>query len=145
MITSETCLQKFKDSYRFRLDAKTIDLYQRAVGQLLTYCEKPFDEITTRDIRNWLLYLETNQYNLRTVKNKLAGVKLFYKYCLEEGIITHNPVAFIPFPEVEDSLPHYLEVEQLEHYESWWKGGYKKEPSSSCCMLPECALENWSP
>lgn len=113
MITSNICLKKFVNDYSFRLDVKTVDLYQKAVGQLLAYCDKPFDEIRTKDIRNWLTYLDKEEYKPVTVKTKLAGVKLFYKYCLEEKLITHNPVLFIPFPEVEETLPHYLETEQL--------------------------------
>ncbi|WP_338789574.1 hypothetical protein [Metabacillus sp. FJAT-53654] len=51
MLTSENCIQKFKEDFMFHLDQKTIDLYQRAIKQLLQYCDKPFEEILSRDIR----------------------------------------------------------------------------------------------
>ncbi|MEH6938316.1 tyrosine-type recombinase/integrase [Bacillus sp. JJ664] len=113
MISSEQCLEKFGKEYSFRLDIKTINLYQKSVIQLLTYCEKQFQDITTRDIRNWLLYLLENGYKSSSIKNKLAGLKLFYKYCVEEGIINHNPAASVPFPSVEEKLPYYLQHDQL--------------------------------
>ncbi|WP_253958176.1 tyrosine-type recombinase/integrase [Metabacillus halosaccharovorans] len=113
MITSEVCVQKFKDDYRFRLAEKSINLYLLATEQLLDYCSKPFYELTTRDIRNWLVHLEDNEYKPITVKSKLAGIKLFYKYCKEEELVKHDPAVSIPFPEIEDRLPHYLEHSQL--------------------------------
>ena len=113
MITSEVCVQKFKDDYRFRLSEKSIILYQLAIVQLLDFCSKPFYELATRDIRNWLVHLDENEYKPVTVKSKLAGIKLFYKYCKEEELVKHDPAVSIPFPEIEDQLPHYLENSQL--------------------------------
>lgn len=115
MITSELCIQNFKNEYRFRLKEETSNLYELAMKQLLSYCEKPFNKITAGDIRSWMLYLETiGGYKPRTVKCKLAGLKLFYKYCTEEELMERNPAESIPFPEIEDRLPYYLEQEHLE-------------------------------
>ncbi len=113
MITSEACIEKFKRDYSFRLAVGTVDMYQHAVGQLLAYCEKPFDEINTRDIRSWMHHLYTNGNKPATVKKKLFGVKLFYRYCQEEELMTHNPVSSVTFPEVEQMLPRYLHMDQL--------------------------------
>lgn len=95
------------------MDIKTIKQYQKSVIQLLTYYEKQFQDITTRDIRNWLLYLTENGYKSSTIKSKLPGLRLFYKYCVEEEFINHNPVASIPFPKIEEKLPYYLQHDQL--------------------------------
>ncbi|QOK29793.1 tyrosine-type recombinase/integrase [Cytobacillus oceanisediminis] len=110
---SEEYIEKFKDEYSFRLAKKTLDVYKTALEQLFNHCEKPFKEITVKDIRNWLVFLDSNGYRPTAVKTKLAGLKLFYKYCLEEEIITHNPLASIGFPKVEETLPRYLQIDQL--------------------------------
>jgi len=114
LLTHETCRQQFMDEFAFRLEDKTLDLHQKAVEQLLDYCGKLFNEITPKDIRKWVLYLETEGYKPVTIKTRLAGVKLFYRYCVEEQSIKESPAASVPFPFVEDSLPKYLEIEQLE-------------------------------
>lgn len=112
MISTEECIRQFIGDYSIRLEDETVDLYQKAVGQLIIYCEKPFGEITSKDIRSWVNYLEP-KYKPSTVRTKLAGVRLFYKYCEEEEMITHNPTASILNPELEGKLPHYLQNEQL--------------------------------
>lgn len=122
MITSEMSIQKFKDDYGFRLAPETVDLYQKAVGQLLTYCEKSLDQITRRDIRNWMIHLERNDYAPTTIRTKLFGVKLFFQYCLEEEILSHNPLNSLPLPEVEESLPRYLQSNQLTQLRQLVKG-----------------------
>jgi len=99
--------------YSLRLEQQTVDLYQKAVRQMFAYSNKSFDVIKPKDIRNWLIYLNETGYKSVTIKTKLAGIKLFYKYCMEENFIESNPAKLIPFPQVAESLPHYLQMEQL--------------------------------
>lgn len=80
---------------------------------MISFCEKPYNEVTTRDIRSWLKHLYESGYKSSSIKTKMFGLRLFYKYCLEEGLITHNPVESIPLPKDRDKLPHYLTIEQL--------------------------------
>ncbi|TXC79032.1 tyrosine-type recombinase/integrase [Metabacillus litoralis] len=122
VITSENCIQKFKEDFMFRLDPKTIDLYQRAIKQLLQYCEKPFEDIISRDIRNWLLHLNEKGYKPITVNAKLFGLKLFYQYCVEEKFVSNNPLNSIIFPDIEDKLPRYLEIGQLLQLRKYVEG-----------------------
>lgn len=106
-------MQQFKNEYSFRLTEETVYQYVLAVEQLITYCNKTFSEINSRDIRRWMSSLESKEYKAVTVKTKLAGIKLFFKYCVEEELLTKDPVKNIPFPEVEDKLPFYLQVDEL--------------------------------
>ncbi|MEC2324421.1 tyrosine-type recombinase/integrase [Lederbergia lenta] len=122
LITSEIYLQQFKDEYSFRLTGETLYQYKLAVEQLITYCNKPFSEINSRDIRKWMFSLELKEYKAVTVKTKLAGIKLFFKYCVEDGFITKDPVKNIPFPEVEDKLPFYLQRDELFQLRQLVKG-----------------------
>lgn len=122
MVTSEACIQKFKEEYDVRLTSRTIDLYQKAVAQLVVFSGKPYDEITSRDIRSWLMELEKSGYKPMTIHTRLAGVKLFYRYCLEEALVTDNPVASIPFPQAEEKIPHYLQLDQLNQLRKMVEG-----------------------
>lgn len=113
MMPLEKCLQLFQQEYERRIEKKTSVLYQRTVSEMITYCSIPFQEITTRDIRKWLCHLEEKGRAPATISKKLFGLRLFYKYCLEEQLIAHNPVKAIRLPEINDRMPHYLLPNQL--------------------------------
>jgi site-specific recombinase XerD len=122
VVRTEVWLQKFSDEYSFRLSEKTIRTYVRAMEQLIKYSNKPFGEISTKDIRRWLNHLNESGYKVNTINSKLFGVKLFYRYCLEEGVITHDPIKSISFPAREISLPRYLRSDQWVQLTNHVKG-----------------------
>lgn len=113
ILNLEVCLQQFIKDYSFRYEPETVDLYQKAVRQMITYSGESYDLITSSDIRKWAIYLEENNYKAVTIKAKLSGLIVFYRYCVEEGFIKHNPMQSVQLPEIDESLPHYLQHEQL--------------------------------
>ncbi|MEA3320968.1 MAG: tyrosine-type recombinase/integrase [Bacillota bacterium] len=121
-MTLQTCLTQFRDEYGFRLEETTLYCYHLAVNQLIEYGKKPLHEITSSDIRSWLSFLDARGYKPVTLKTKLAGIKLFFKFCVEEGILSKNPVSPIPYPEVNETLPHYLQMNELEQLRTIVKG-----------------------
>ncbi|WP_256816039.1 tyrosine-type recombinase/integrase [Cytobacillus sp. Bac17] len=125
-MNSDVCIQKFIADFSFRLTGGTLRVYQIAVEQMLAFCGKPFDAITKKDIRSWLNSLDKSGYKSSTLRNKLFGLNLFYKYCLEEEIMTYNPVASITFPDLEEGIPHYLELSQLTQLRELVKGSLQE-------------------
>jgi site-specific recombinase XerD len=91
MITLEKCLQQFKEEYSFRLTDGTLLQYIIATEQLIDFCNKSIYEIDLKDIRRWMSSLDSKEYKAVTVKTKLAGIKLFFKYCVEDGFLIKNP------------------------------------------------------
>ncbi|WP_339175178.1 tyrosine-type recombinase/integrase [Solibacillus sp. FSL R5-0691] len=112
-MTSEKCLQQFILEYQGRLDVNTLALYQRAVTQMLAYCNQSFYTITVQDIRSWMLQLEKEKLKPSTISTKLFGLRLFFDYCVDEELISSNPLQSIQFPKIEEKLPRYLRKEQL--------------------------------
>jgi len=113
MVDSELCLKKFTADYHFRLQPRTLNDYKRSVKQLLIFTGRSIDEITKKDIRQWLLYLTNRGYKVTAIYSKVSGLKTFFRYCYEEGICSENPAARIPHPNREIQLPFYLTKEQL--------------------------------
>lgn len=109
----ETILSQFKVDYQFRLRTRTMREYLRVVSQCLNYTEKTVNNITKKDIRNWMNHLFEYGYKPKTVYNYLGGLKTFFKYCVEEGLLMTDPAKDISYPKLEETLPRYLTVEQL--------------------------------
>ncbi|SFD39919.1 integrase/recombinase XerC/integrase/recombinase XerD [Bacillus sp. OV194] len=126
MITSEACIKRFIDDYSFKLEKNTLEGYKISIRLLLSFSKKAYNEVTTRDIRNWLAHLEEDRYKISTIRTKMFGLRLFYQYCLEEELIAHNPVEAIPLPNNEDKLPHYLTMDQLTQLKLLSEGNLKQ-------------------
>jgi site-specific recombinase XerD len=112
-MNTDTCLKQFEMDYRFRLDPESVKRYLCAVKQLIKHTEKNFDAITKQDIRSWLRVLSENGYKPYTIWSKVTGLKTFYKYCKEEGLLLINPAEEVPFPTIGETLPSYLTLEKL--------------------------------
>jgi site-specific recombinase XerD len=106
-------VQTFKEAYQHRLTKETIALYGSAVEDLLHVSKKTYDTITKRDIRNWLNQLDQKGYQPATIYTRLSGIKTFYRYCMDEGFLQHDPAESIPLPVIPESIPKYLEHDQL--------------------------------
>ena len=125
MIANEECLQNFIEEYSIRLAQKTMYAYQKDIQLLLTHCDKSFADVTSRDIRSWMQVLEST-HKSTSIRKMISGVRLFYKYCHEEEIITHNPVLSVSLPLEEDRLPHYLTYDQLSQLRLLSESNVKK-------------------
>lgn len=112
MISNDECLKSFIEEYSIRLGQNTMYAYQKDIKLMLSHCNKSFAEVTSRDIRSWMQVLELT-YKSSTIRKMFSGVRLFYKYCNEEEIISHNPVISVSLPLEEDKLPRYLTNDQL--------------------------------
>lgn len=106
-------IEQFQKDYQLRLAPRTIRSYQSNIRQLFQQTGIPFQDITRKDIRNWLMWLEEQGYAPTTIYTKLISVKTFFKYCLEECWIAKNPVERIPYPKLPDKVPVYLTKPEL--------------------------------
>ncbi|MCR8847767.1 tyrosine-type recombinase/integrase [Rossellomorea sp. SC111] len=103
----------FFNDYKTRFSPATIHSYTITLQQLFTFCNKSFDEVKATDIRSWLAAMEDEGLKQRTIHTKLAGVKSFYRYCIEENKVIKDPTLTIQSPQIDDSLPYYLSKRQL--------------------------------
>lgn len=120
MMTDE--IELFGQEYAFRLNHVTLNLYKRFTVELIGHSGKRFDEINTRDIRKWLGDLSTDGLAISTLNTRIAGIKLFYRFCSEEGLVELDPTKSIHLSKVEEKLPYYLTREQLSNLRSTAKG-----------------------
>jgi site-specific recombinase XerD len=106
-------LEMFHVDYGNRLSSKTINDYKSVVKHLVLFSGKNFSNITSRDIRNWINHLDSKGCKPSSMNSKLYGLKRFYSYCLEEGLLYKNPVELVSFVRIERRIPRYLENHEL--------------------------------
>jgi site-specific recombinase XerD len=99
---------------------RTQDSYLRVVRQLAAYFNKPPDQITEEELRQYFLYLKNVKKASRsTITLALCGIKFFYERTLQREWAT---LALLRPPQ-EKKLPVVLSVEEvrqvLERVRRW--------------------------
>lgn len=110
--TNDTINAFFKEN-EARFSHETIRGYRISFNQLFAFCQKEYDEVKSADIRAWLTELNSAGLKPRSICLKLAALRSFYRYCLEEDLIQKDPALNIKSPQVEESLPVYLDKAAL--------------------------------
>ncbi|MDZ7820756.1 MAG: tyrosine-type recombinase/integrase [Candidatus Marinimicrobia bacterium] len=101
--------------------AHTLDAYFRDLRQFYLFCRDyyPRDDVRLQDvdkvsIRHFLGMLTEQGYAPRSAARKLAALKSFFRYALQQKFITKNPAYAIRSPKVPRTLPSVLSREQTE-------------------------------
>lgn len=92
--------------------------YKNDIEEFFSYLEReslPFLDINYDDLRFYLMYLkeEKNDSN-SSIDRKLSGLRGFYKFLANEGIVSKNVFSLINGPKKEKKLPRYFEYNELE-------------------------------
>jgi len=103
--------QKMNDDMQLHGFAeRTQDSYLRAVRQLAAYFNKPPDQISEEELRQYFLYLKNIKNASRsTITLALCGIKFFYERTLQRQWATLALVR----PQREKKLPVVLSVEEV--------------------------------
>lgn len=98
--------------YRKELDWNTLKAYRIDLRQFVEFIEE--DEPSKEKIERYITYLH-KKYKQKTVKRKIASLKVFYAYLEEEEIIEENPMRRVhtKFKE-ERVLPRIIPREEIE-------------------------------
>lgn len=98
--------------YRKELDWNTLKAYRIDLRQFVEFIEE--DEPSKEKIERYITYLH-KKYKQKTVKRKIASLKVFYAYLEEEEIIEENLMRRVhtKFKE-ERVLPRIIPREEIE-------------------------------
>lgn len=65
--------------------------------------------------RSFIAYLNLNlNVNKRSINRKLSAIRSFFKYLLDNEIISENKAVYISTPKFEKALPNYLTKEDVD-------------------------------
>lgn len=75
--------------------------------------ENPLDATAT-NLNSYMLFLEREGFSPATVSRKIAALRSFYRYMLEEQKIQTDPTTELKPPKVEKKAPHILTVDEVD-------------------------------
>jgi integrase/recombinase XerC len=105
-----------------RYSPHTISAYQSDLDQFTSFLNNPGEQIpapeqvithpsqiTHYHIRNWMVELMNNQVIARSINRKIATLRKYFKFLLQEGVIAVNPASKINTPKIPKNLPVIVE------------------------------------
>lgn len=122
----ETILSKFIYYQEVVLNKSfnTVKSYKKDLEQFIEYLRKnenisSFEEVEIFSFRSFIAYLNLElKINKRSINRKLSAIKTFFKYLLDNEIISENKAMYISTPKFEKSLPDYLTKEDVDKIRS---------------------------
>ena len=121
-------LERFIKYIQFekRYSPHTVQAYRSDLEQFITFLNNPEkqdpapepvithpSQITHHLIRNWMVELMNNELMARSVNRKIATLRKYFKFLLQEGIISTNPASKINTPKAPKNLPVVVEDAKL--------------------------------
>ena len=115
--SAETMLNNFVEylSVERRHSPNTVSAYRRDILRFLLYLkEREFLTTTQTEIRGYMLMLGQEGLSARSQARCLSSLKSFYKYLINEGLISENPVDNMESPKLWRKLPGILSVKDVD-------------------------------
>ncbi len=121
-------LERFIRYIKFekRYSLHTVSAYQSDLEQFVFFLNNPEkktpppapvithpSEISHHHIRNWMVELMNDDILARSINRKIATLRKYFKFLLQEGVITVNPASKINTPKVPKNLPIVVEDTRL--------------------------------
>ncbi len=75
---------------------------------------KPFGQVTSDELRDFVRWSQAQGLSPKTVANRAIILKRFFGFLLEEGYIAVDPGQRLPVPKVPGRLPKALSKEQIQ-------------------------------
>ncbi len=116
----EPLIQSFIDYLTVErgLAANTLDSYSRDLKQYCQYLQEAL-KISARDasrttVVSYLLHLQKQGRTTATIARRLAALKTFYQFLVQERLLANDPTADLESPKQKKKLPRVLTVKDVE-------------------------------
>lgn len=109
-----------------RYSPHTVSAYQSDLDQFIAFLNNPGKlipaptpeithpaQITHYHIRNWMVEMMNHQIIARSINRKIATLRKYFKFLLQEGVIEINPASKINTPKIPKNLPVIVEDVKL--------------------------------
>jgi integrase/recombinase XerD len=100
-----------------RYSDNTTAAYRNDLGQFATFVQERGAGWRTVDqgfIADYLSYLKGREYASSTVARKIAAIKSFFHFLVDQGELKNDPTATLDSPQVRKCLPKTISREDVE-------------------------------
>lgn len=116
--TIKNLLPRFIESLKTKgRSPATILAYRSDLEQLVEFLIKKEkvtpDQVQASDLDSFRDTLLADKYTPKTVSRKLNAVKTFFRWMIDQNLVTSDPSASVAHPKIENVLPKFLN--QLEY------------------------------
>ena len=116
--TIKNLLPRFVESLKTKgRSPATILAYRSDLEQLVGFLIKKEkvtpDQVQSNDLDSFRDTLLADKYTPKTVSRKLNAVKTFFRWMIDQNLITSDPSSSVAHPKIENVLPKFLS--QLEY------------------------------
>ena len=116
--TIKNLLPKFVESLNVKgRSPATVLAYRSDLTQLVDFLIKKEkvtpDQVRSDDLDSFRDTLLADKYTPKSVSRKLNAVKTFFRWMIDQNLITSDPSSSVAHPKIENSLPKFLS--QLEY------------------------------
>lgn len=96
----------------------TVAAYRNDLNQFCSFLREhqgvgSWPELTESHLTSYVLFLRERSYANSTVARKVAAVKSFCHFLLEQGDVRHDPAESLPSPKVDKFIPRAITHEQV--------------------------------
>ena len=96
----------------------TLRAYHKDLSQFNTFLRdekcSSLKNINHLLLRKFLAVLRTKNYSKTTIARKLASIRSFFKFLIQEGELVSNPFEALRTPKQEKKLPHFLSISDVD-------------------------------
>lgn len=100
-----------------RLSPMTCQSYGRDLDHLIAFSHlHGIDDlagITPAEIRALVADLHLHGTSGRTIRKMLSALRTFFRFLMQEGVVSHNPVSDVRGPKLGRRLPRVLDVDRV--------------------------------
>jgi integrase/recombinase XerC len=96
----------------------TVTAYKKDLDQFVIFCTKMvgvFDVKKTDDklIRSWIVFLMEQGYTPQSVNRKISTIKAFYRYLMNNDVVSSNPATNLILPKIRRKIPGFVEENRM--------------------------------
>lgn len=99
----------------------TVKSYREDLNQALQFFrtlpggkEIALDQVTSRHLRAFTVWLHEQQYAKTTIARRIAAVRSWFRFLCRRGIVTQNPAEGLRGPRQEKKLPNFMPEKSLD-------------------------------